>query len=230
MIYEQLQIDGLKSLELTPQKSTLSRQGSRVNRTVLREKVEAIVMSVIYGEKLQECSERLNRAGSSVKIRRVYSQGRISVISSECSTTLPRWGIASGGEYGELATSEPRIEEIEYSLWVGTPTACASKRSAKFKKGRIPNPAEFAENFPTPMASQIGDCPSERKRHTPCLESYVMQFPTPTVYGNYNRKGATKTSGNGLATVVGGKLNPTWVEWLMGFPLGWTDLDASETQ
>jgi DNA (cytosine-5)-methyltransferase 1 len=22
----------------------------------------------------------------------------------------------------------------------------------------------------------------------------------------------------------GGKLNPTWVEWLMGFPTGWTDL------
>jgi hypothetical protein len=21
-----------------------------------------------------------------------------------------------------------------------------------------------------------------------------------------------------------GKLNPTWVEWLMGFPLEWTDL------
>jgi hypothetical protein len=21
-----------------------------------------------------------------------------------------------------------------------------------------------------------------------------------------------------------GSLNPTWVEWLMGFPLGWTDL------
>jgi hypothetical protein len=26
---------------------------------------------------------------------------------------------------------------------------------------------------------------------------------------------------------VGGSLNPTWVEWLMGFPLGWTVLDAS---
>ena len=26
----------------------------------------------------------------------------------------------------------------------------------------------------------------------------------------------------------GGQLNPTWVEWLMGFPLGWTDLNASE--
>jgi len=26
-----------------------------------------------------------------------------------------------------------------------------------------------------------------------------------------------------------GALNPTWVEWLMGFPLGWTDLKPSET-
>ena len=27
----------------------------------------------------------------------------------------------------------------------------------------------------------------------------------------------------------GGTLNPTWVEWLMGYPSGWTDLNASET-
>ncbi|MFP7276070.1 hypothetical protein SFC17_14190 [Bacillus paralicheniformis] len=26
------------------------------------------------------------------------------------------------------------------------------------------------------------------------------------------------TAGNG------GQLNPTWVEWLMGFPIGWTEL------
>ncbi len=25
---------------------------------------------------------------------------------------------------------------------------------------------------------------------------------------------------------VRGRLNPAWVEWLMGFPIGWTDLDA----
>jgi len=29
--------------------------------------------------------------------------------------------------------------------------------------------------------------------------------------------------------VIGGWLNPTWVEWLMGFPEGWTDLEPSET-
>jgi len=30
-------------------------------------------------------------------------------------------------------------------------------------------------------------------------------------------------------SVVGGALNPTWVEWLMGFPTGWTDLEDSGT-
>jgi len=28
---------------------------------------------------------------------------------------------------------------------------------------------------------------------------------------------------------TGGQLNPTWVEWLQGFPIGWTELDVSET-
>ena len=28
----------------------------------------------------------------------------------------------------------------------------------------------------------------------------------------------------------GGYLNPQWVEWLMGYPIGWTELNVSETQ
>jgi hypothetical protein len=28
---------------------------------------------------------------------------------------------------------------------------------------------------------------------------------------------------------LGGQLNPTWVEWLMGWPLGWTDLKPLAT-
>jgi hypothetical protein len=31
-----------------------------------------------------------------------------------------------------------------------------------------------------------------------------------------------------MAGHSGGQLNPTWVEWLMGFPTGWTDLKPSE--
>lgn len=32
-----------------------------------------------------------------------------------------------------------------------------------------------------------------------------------------------------MAAGNGGQLNPTWVEWLMGFPIGWTDLEDLET-
>lgn len=27
-----------------------------------------------------------------------------------------------------------------------------------------------------------------------------------------------------------GPMNPEWIEWLMGFPIGWTELSASETR
>jgi hypothetical protein len=84
-------------------------------------------------------------------------------------------------------------------------------------------------------------------------------LPTLTVCGNYNRKGASKTSGDGLATALkqlptltvndakncggpsqaernslplsalaGGPLNPTWLEWFMGWPIGWTGLEHLE--
>jgi hypothetical protein len=32
-----------------------------------------------------------------------------------------------------------------------------------------------------------------------------------------------------LTEVVGGQLNPNWVEWLMGWPIGWTDLKPLAT-
>jgi hypothetical protein len=28
-----------------------------------------------------------------------------------------------------------------------------------------------------------------------------------------------------LVSPISGKLNPNWVEWLMGYPTGWTDLN-----
>lgn len=56
-------------------------------------------------------------------------------------------------------------------------------------------------------------------------------LPTPTAHNakegaypaEYKRKTPT------LATHAGGKLNPMWVEWMMGWPLGWTDLKPLET-
>jgi hypothetical protein len=89
--------------------------------------------------------------------------------------------------------------------WV-TPTANDRKRAG---------PVEIADyQNPKPKTT------SQRLR----VQAVVREmWATPTVCGNYNRKGASATSGDGLATQVGGALNPEFVEWLMSVPIGWTD-------
>ncbi len=58
------------------------------------------------------------------------------------------------------------------------------------------------------------------------------QVPTPQAHDWRSGKGFSP-DGRGhspqLRHLSGGQLNPTWVEWLMGFPLGWTALEDSET-
>ncbi len=153
------------------------------------------------------------------------------------SETWPRWGTMRNGEFWEQLTLVRRTKEIEFGL------------------------------LPTPLASiATHGGPNQRDSSgRPGLQMMAMIWPTPTVCGNYNRKGASATSGDGLATAVakwptprtagmcggtgswellkqnttieearamgagnGGTLNPTWVEWLMGWPLAWTDLKPLE--
>ncbi len=130
MTYEQLQMDGLPSTESASTRSRSYPQASRVSLTALREKVRAIVTSVTCGEKSRAFSESCARGGSSVKIRPVCSQERISGIFGESYPTLPRWGIQWGGEYGELVTSERRTSVTEYFLW-RTPTASDGEFSGR---------------------------------------------------------------------------------------------------
>ena len=59
-----------------------------------------------------------------------------------------------------------------------------------------------------------------------------QRWPTPTAADAYTHalKSSQQTPGSrhslNLPSAAGGQLNPTWVEWLMGFPTGWTDLEA----
>lgn len=56
-------------------------------------------------------------------------------------------------------------------------------------------------------------------------------WPTPTVNDSKNNGAASQLERQSpnLNAVLGGALNPTWVEWLIGWPLGWTDCGASAT-
>jgi len=67
------------------------------------------------------------------------------------------------------------------------------------------------------------------ERRTSATESGLWRTPSSSVVEP--KSTVVKLTGRkpsdpqvGLADQVGGKLNPVWVEWLMGWPLGWTDL------
>lgn len=71
------------------------------------------------------------------------------------------------------------------------------------------------------------------------LDQVAAMYPTPQAgdYRSPNKNPGTRgTSGqlpqseHSLPTLIGGQLNPDWVEWLMGFPIGHTDADADNTQ
>ena len=57
----------------------------------------------------------------------------------------------------------------------------------------------------------------------------VQMWPTPNVVMIASKRGkqARYAAGHGganLAEEVGGTLNPMWVEWLQGYPSGWTEV------
>ena len=58
-----------------------------------------------------------------------------------------------------------------------------------------------------------------------------FRLPTPTAHNAKEYASPSEWTRNEptLATHAGGPLNPTWVEWLMGWPLGWTDLKPLAT-
>ena len=104
--------------------------------------------------------------------------------------------------------------------------------------------AEYSETWPKSGAMRDGISYKQQTwaHHTEEIESGL--WPTPAAHegrlGYQRRDTGKKGTQKSLTTVVveleggrnktTGQLNPTWVEWLMGFPIGWTDLKDSATQ
>jgi hypothetical protein len=110
-----------------------------------------------------------------------------------------------------------------------TPTAQDAKNngSASQQSRNTPLLNVVAQMLPTPTADDANNV-THKSGSFQSLTRAVTQWATPTVCGNYNRKGASPSSGDGLQTQVGGKLNPEWVAWLMGWPIGWASFAPLE--
>ena len=63
------------------------------------------------------------------------------------------------------------------------------------------------------------------------LGAVLGMVRTPTTAGSGRSKefaGNSWPTPEEVAKKEGGQLNPDWVEWLMGFPVGWTSLTSQE--
>jgi len=145
------------------------------------------------------------------------------------SETWPRSGTMQNGTAYRLQPLALLTDETASGLWPTPRANDAEKRGqiANDKRSGLPAAAMY---WPTPTArdyrSGSRSVEGWQKRLADSrgwqLNDVVARFPTPTA----NRRSGLQSHG---VNVILGLLNPMWVEWLMGFPAGWTALSSSAT-
>jgi len=189
----------------------------------------------------------------------IYDRDSRSWKMSECLFTgdyarysgpLRKSGMMRNGRIYEQATWVPRTKGKESGLWP-TPTTqeqidaeCEITETGRrmTKSGSRGLNLSRKVKFPTPHSN----CHTGAGRRGDGGENLqtAVKWPTPVASGKLN--GGTRDfkilqnladcgqiteyERRSMSAGNGGQLNPTWVDWLMGYPIGWTDCADSATQ
>ena len=189
-------------------------------------------------EKPLECGEKWH--GSFTKYDPDLSLWRTHQCSllgdlEEFSETWPQWGLMRNGECWEQQTLAHLIKETESGLlqnkWP-TPTSSdwmnPKQNGIELKNNRF---VRTSLTTGTKFGAKLSDAVNlEMKKN----------WPTPQVVdykdrGNLSNPSIQRRMKIGkqvnlqmCVSQTSGQLNPMWVEWLMGWPQGWTELKPSE--
>jgi len=194
----------------TSHQPTLFVAASPVNLTAFQEKEKHPKTIETYGVSTPVLFASVNQNGCWLKMSQGYYQARMDGSLVEFSGIWTPAGMMSNGKAYRLPRLVRRISARGSTL---LPTMGAKESGAyQYSHG-------------------------DHSKKAMTLTGYVRMYPTPMA-GKRDASPKTKLDGKpNLAMVArsldsnpnGGTLNPNWVEWLMGFPIGWTDLEASET-
>jgi hypothetical protein len=109
------------------------------------------------------------------------------------------------GECSALTMPELPTSASESGLWLPT------VRSTDGERGGPGDLIQAVRGNPNRHYST----PKQRTKHG--------LYTTPCADDTGHRKKRYAQGGTALSAQVGGALNPNWLEWLMGWPIGWTE-------
>jgi len=176
----------------------LSQPDSHVSRIASPENEKRRRTSAIFGLNVGGCYANYDPKSQCLKT----SQGSLFPTEDgslmESCLTFTKAGLLRNGKLYQLGKSALPILEKEYGLSVPksgggwrTPDANMERGKRSFENVQL----RIKEKKPLNLNDQLN---AIKKGLLP----EPQFFPTPTVTGNYNRKGASATSGDGLATIV----------------------------
>lgn len=235
---------------VTPASSqlTLFAEAFPVSPTPWLASVPAPQTTATSGRTSPDSFASVNPDGSWRKTCQGYSQVTLDGFLEPFSETWPRAGMTRNGTAYRLPPSAPLTDATASGLWP-TPDVVSAVHHGMVATsgGQIHLPqAVNAAMWPTASARDWKDSPGmattstnpdgSTRQRTDQLARAVYSSPTvrdANTLAKVSRGRGSLAAGNEwvqpLPVQVGGSLNPTWVEWLMGYPLGWTALKASAT-
>lgn len=214
-------VPSMSSAEATPASRSHTPANSEASKTL-----------AISGRKCADLLAKSDPLGSLLKTLLVTSHWG----STRCSLTWKPTATPGGRLLFRLQPSMPRTSGNGSGSWLATATATANQLAPSMQK----HPGCRAI-FPTPLAGdgkKMSSMSKARKasgRKPDSLPEYVRMWPTPTARDHKDTGDCANVPVNALlGRAVGpsrmsGSLNPEFVEWLMGFPVGWTDCEPSAT-
>jgi len=173
---------------------------------------EAIKMTDTSGQKCLELSKLCGPAGSLERMLLATSLWA----STRCYLTWKAKDTKQGALLYRLSPQMPRTDETGAGSLVPTPDTRGFTNDGSLQM--LMKIANSREEW-SAMAYRAGRSQKERIWPTPAARDYKGMSGK----GRQERKGNPKDT---LPNAVGGSLNPQWVEWLMGYPVGYTDLNS----
>jgi len=147
------------------------------------------------------------------------------MLDGACSA-LETWALPT---FASASGCSPRTPEL--SAWQ-TPVAddAVERKAGKYNSRGEPKLSAQVINWPTPRANDAEKRGQVSQNPRNGLPGAVL-WPTPTAMSKTGGQAMCKWGGSGARKrlqqmapeEMTKSLNPTWVEWLMGWPIHWTD-------